>query len=339
MDRTSADAYVYAKACGMYGRSFTGLRARKLFEVKRLQDLWTLLFDDDVPLVPEGMLALLLERKSAQQVVSDYLLLLSSYDSPDPLAKALIARYDYGNLKAVLSSLVLGNTERPFILDMGKFSIFNCDRWPDLAAMTAGTSLAWCDHAPELEEHVLWESKIDHDYYERLWSALKSLSRKDRDSAENLIVDEILLQNIVWVMRLRVYYQKTAEEIEPLLAKIGDTALEKEKLCGAALEIMEWPLDSWDHWSRWKYAWLLNPHDDGVPWELDPRWVQLTSDNYLFKQALSGFHQKPFTAGVLASFFRIKQLEEQMIRVAAEGLRLGATEDQMKEFMGGSRNA
>jgi len=336
MDRTAADAYVYAKACGMYGRSYTGLKAKKLFEIKRLQDLWTLLFSDDVPVVPEGMLALLLERKSVQQVVSDYIVLLSAYDSPDPLARALIARYDYANLKSALSSLLLGNAEAPFMVDLGKFSIFHHDKWPDIAAMTAGTSLSWCDHIPDAEEEIVWETRIDNDYYRLLWTSLKRLNRSDREAADALIADEIILQNIVWAMRLRVYYQKTAEDILPLLACNGEQ--DDERLCGPAREILSWPLDTWEPWSSWQYKWLLNQHEEGVPWFLDPRWAQLSSDNYLYRQAISGFHQKPFTAGVLASFFRIKQLEEQMIRVAAEGLRLGATEEQMKEFMGGGRN-
>ena len=70
-----------------------------------------------------------------------------------------------------------------------------------------------------------------------------------------------------------------------------------------------------------------------------PRWAQLSADRYLFKKALSKFHQAPFTVGVLVSFFKIKQLEEQMIRVAAEGLRLGATDSQMNDFMGDGRDA
>jgi len=39
------------------------------------------------------------------------------------------------------------------------------------------------------------------------------------------------------------------------------------------------------------------------------------------------------------SFFKIKQLEEFMIQVAAEGMRLDATDEQMNEYMGDPRNA
>ena len=118
-----------------------------------------------------------------------------------------------------------------------------------------------------------------------------------------------------------------------MLAGSGEGAKISGILCQSAISILEKPVDSWKEWYPWKYSWLLNPHEEGVPWSLDPRWAQLAADTYLYKLALRQFHQNPFTVGVLVSFFKIKQLEEHMIRVAAEGLRLGVTDAQMKEFL------
>ena len=39
MDRSSADAFVYAKASGSLAKSFVGERANKLFAVTSLQEL------------------------------------------------------------------------------------------------------------------------------------------------------------------------------------------------------------------------------------------------------------------------------------------------------------
>ena len=60
MDRTGAACYVYAKASGMLAKSFVGSKAVKLFNVKSLQELWSLLFTDEVPAVPQTILALAL---------------------------------------------------------------------------------------------------------------------------------------------------------------------------------------------------------------------------------------------------------------------------------------
>lgn len=338
MEKSGAAAYVYAKACGMYARSFVGARSKKLFEAKRLQDLWSVLFTDEVPLVPEGMLALMLERKSEERAVADFITLLSVYDRSDLVCRALLSLYDFNNLKAASAAIALGLKERPFMVDIGAFRLFDQDKWPDLAAMTRNTPVAWYNRLPDASEQIEWETRLDHEYYRSLWAALTSLGREDRSATEPLIRDEIILQNIVWAMRLRVYYSKTDDEIGPMLAGYDEDAETVRILCGPARAILGRPVDSWAEWSGWKYAWLLNPHEEGVPWSLDPRWAQLTADRYLYKLALRSFHQNPFTAGVLVSFFKIKQLEEQMIRVAAEGLRLDATESQISDFIGDTRD-
>lgn len=53
MDRSGASAFVYAKASGMLAKSYIGKRTVKLFEARTLADLWTLLFEEEVPLIPE----------------------------------------------------------------------------------------------------------------------------------------------------------------------------------------------------------------------------------------------------------------------------------------------
>ena len=80
MDRVAADSYVYAKASGIYSRSFIGKRVSGLFQAKRVRDLWSLLFEDEVPLVPEGLLALYLERRAEERGVNDFISLLSAYE-------------------------------------------------------------------------------------------------------------------------------------------------------------------------------------------------------------------------------------------------------------------
>ena len=57
MDRSSANAFVYAKASGMLAKSFVGSRTEKIFEPTKLSELWALLFNEEVPLVPEMILA------------------------------------------------------------------------------------------------------------------------------------------------------------------------------------------------------------------------------------------------------------------------------------------
>jgi hypothetical protein len=64
MDKSAAHAFVFAKASGMLSKSFVGNRFLSIFQEKKLQDLWKLLFEDEVPLLPEYLLAQTIEKKS-----------------------------------------------------------------------------------------------------------------------------------------------------------------------------------------------------------------------------------------------------------------------------------
>ena len=83
MDHSSAAAYVYAKASGMLSKSFVGPRTEKLFAARSLNDLWTLLFRGEVPLVPEALLAKQIEKTDEQTFISDFSTRRHAYDQPD----------------------------------------------------------------------------------------------------------------------------------------------------------------------------------------------------------------------------------------------------------------
>lgn len=333
MDRVAADAFVYAKASGMYAAAFVGARAKRLFGQSHVSDLWTLVFKDEVPLVPEGRLAQLLERRLSERSATDFVSLVKMYDSPDPLSLAFLAFYDCNNIKTACQSALSG-AEKPYLVNISPFSRLKTEMWPDIGAMTRNSPYRWFDRIPENAERMKWENRLDNQYYMGLWTAANALPQKDQNAVLDFIREEVVLQNIVWALRLRCYYKMTAEEIVPMLAGFDENAKTKAVLTGPAEAVLEKPLDSFDAWQNWKYAPLLNPEDGNGFWRLDPRWLGLQVSKKLYRAALKRFHQSPFTVGVLASFFKIQRLEEYMVRVATEGIRMGASEDQMNEFVG-----
>lgn len=333
MDKVAADAFVYAKASGMYSKAFVGERAKKLFEQNHVSDLWTLLFKDEVPLVPEGRLAQLLERRVAEQSAADFVSLVKMYDKPDPLSLAFLSFYDCNNIKTAYQA-VLSGAEKPYLVDISPFSMLKTDTWPNIGAMTASSPYKWFDRIPEMDLRVKWENRLDNQYFMGLWTAMNQLPGKDRMAVEDIVREEIVLQNIVWALRLRVYYKMTEEDILPMLAGSGENPEVKAELTEPALAVLRKPLDSIEEWKKWKYFSLLNPEDENGFWQLDPRWLGLQIQRKIYKTAENRFHQSQFTAGVLVSFFKIQRLQEYMIRVAAEGIRMGASEIQMNEFVG-----
>jgi hypothetical protein len=334
MDRSGASAYVYAKASGMLARSFVGPRAARLFEVKTIPELWALLFKTEVPLVPENILAQVLEQKAEEQFISDFTNLLMVYSKPDPVSVHLLRSYAYNDLKDAASALRDGNKNTPEVHNLGEYGVFNWKAWPDIARITAESPAAWYDRVPTEQEEMEWETRLDIQYMRSLWETVKKLPLADRIPAQELLLEDIRLDNINWAMRLRIYYGMSAEEIAVKLAGEQDIPDKDDVLAGPAIRMLNFVPDNYADWEKWQYASLLNPHEEGVIWAPDPRWVQQMSYIKLYKLALSRFHRYPFTAGVLISWFKIKQQELRYIRTATEGLRLNIPDSELKDFVG-----
>ena len=113
MDKSAADAYVYAKASGMLAKSYVGSRSKNLFNTHSLAELWNLLFRKEVPVVPETLLAKELEKEAQRNFLSQYLKLLNNYSKPEKLLISLVHFYDYDNLKELGAALALGEKQMP----------------------------------------------------------------------------------------------------------------------------------------------------------------------------------------------------------------------------------
>ena len=322
MDNSSAAAYVYAKASGMLSKSFVGPRTDKLFTARSLSDLWTLLFRSEVPLVPEALLAKQIEKKAEQTFIADFIMLLNSYDKPDPVLIQLLRLFDYNNIKAIAAALCDGKKEMPAITDIGKYSMLDYKAWPDIASITKNSSIAWYDKPPSWDKQSEMDARLDLQYVRALWQAVHALSKAERAPVEKLLGEYIVLENCVWAMRLAVYYNMKKEEIIAHLASENDTADKNDRLAGEAVRILDRATDSWQEWEDWRYVQLLNSGEEGTVWQIDPRRLQQASSVYLNKKALNMFHRYPFTATVLVTWFKIKEHELNCIRTAAEGMRL-----------------
>ncbi len=344
MDRSAASAYVYAKASGMLAKSFVGSRAEKLFSVKSLRELYGLLFDDEVPAITEPMLAKFIETKAQRAFVSQYIGLLESYSDPDEVLITLLRSYDYENIKEIGAALCYKESVMPELVDIGSYSRIGYKYWPDLAAMTANSSVSWYNKPPKSSEQQAIDQKLDMQYIAHLWNSAKKVPLAERELVLDFVRREVVYQNIMWALRLKVFYKYDADRIADMLfyeRTVEDTA--KRRTAGKtdlfardALAILDKESDSWDAWSGWKYADFLNPHEDGVVWEIDPCWVENMMRRDLNQQALRAFHKNPDTAMVLFSWFKIKQNELGYIRSVAEGLRMNVDADEVLTAAGAS---
>ncbi len=323
MDKSAADAYVYAKVSGLLSHSYSGKNAEKLYSAKTLTELYSLLFGGEVPAVPENMLAKVIEEKAIRNFVDEYCQLVECYTAPQKVLVTLLQSYDYSNLKTIAGALCIKETSCPDILELGKYSLLNCKNWPDIAKITAGSELSWYNKVPDIAEQQAMDTKLDFQYLRKLWQDVCSVEQSVRSQLESLVALEIQFRNIVWAMRLKIYYKMNSDSIKEKLFFESSNLSSHDIFAGEALKILEKDFSSYDDWKNWKFSQHLNPHEEGVIWEVDPRWIENSFRSTLMKKYSTIFHKFPLTSLALVCFFKIKQNELDNIRRVTEGLRLG----------------
>lgn len=322
MDTSSASSYVYAKASGILARSYTGERAAKLFAAQKLSDLWPLVFTEEVPAVPEILLAKTIEQKAAEKFISEYKKLLSAYDEPAQILIDLLQYYDYENLKFLGAAAAIGQKEMPSIKNIKPYNLLNYGAWPSIQKMTQGSELEWYNKAPEVVEQQQLDNELDLQFIEKLWTSSMELSGEQRQTVQALLAERYSMRNIVWVLRLKLYYKMDRNQIVQRLAFLNPQNGRADPLGGEALSIIDKDVENWDDWKNWKHAKFLNPREEGALWRVDPRWVEESSEKEFIKKATKKFHANPCAEAALLCWYFVKAKELDYIRMATEALRL-----------------
>ncbi|MDR1931114.1 MAG: V-type ATPase subunit [Treponema sp.] len=333
MIRAGERSYVYAKACGIVGKSFVGRRISALRPVTRLSELDRLIFSGAARELPERELLPDLERRLLERSVKSIISIVNCFKNPPELLVRLLRVYEYSDLKTALALVNSGENplEKKFVFTgLGGFGSVKFGAFPDLSAMLEGTEFAFLlDKKGRLRTDFDGsppETILDNHYYRRLWESLLKLKKSDRRAAERIILEEISLRNCSWVLRLRTYYGMRPEELALHLIRPGETkkpGAEGPGPFSAEIEdALKLPLDSRGEWERWRRAEFLNPEGVG-PWRVDPRYFQNAASEYLYRLALRSFRRRPFSIDTAFCFIKLKQFEEDLLTSDAEGLGLG----------------
>jgi len=342
MDRSAADAFVCAKASGMLAKSFVGDKLNNLFSVSSLQELWHLVFKTEIPAIPEILLAKKIEEEAAEKFIKDYISLLQNYNKPQQILIENLRFYDYENIKEITSVLSIAkekqiNIEKPKLVNIGNFSMLKYSAWPNIADITANTILSWCNSIPDFSKKQELDFRLDEQYIRNLWTCIEK-SNISMD-IKKIIQDELIMNNVLWALRLRVYYSKTKDQIIPMLITSRKCKTYREfkndPLTKDTIKTFDFNIKSFSDWKNWKYAQFLNPNDiENDLWEIDPRWIQQSFKVYVNKKILKQFHKNICPTDKLFIWFKIKQFELDCIRTVAEGFRLGIESEQIKTFVG-----
>jgi vacuolar-type H+-ATPase subunit C/Vma6 len=317
-------AYVYAKACGIIGKSFTGKRIPRLRAVTRLPELERLIFPPPGRELPGGELLKDLENRIARRAVTQILAIVDAFSRPpEPLIR-LLRVYEYNDLKTCLGLIGAGEKKAPVFTGIGRFGTLRPEAFPDIDAMVRDTEFDFIrEKAPALRggDTIPLQTELDRRYYARLWESLRRLPAKDRGAGEKILGEEISLRNCAWALRLRTYYDLEASGVREYLLDIplksGVSAM------ADVAATLEFPLDSRSAWKGWSRESFLNGEKPGEPWKADPRFFQNRVSNHLYRLALRLFRRRPFSLDTAFCFIKLKQFEEDLLTSVAEGLGMG----------------
>lgn len=322
MDKSSADSYVYVKASGILARSFIGEKARQLFAVRSLKELWSLVLKKEMPVVPETLLAAALEKEAQSAFIKSYKALLMNYENPSPLLIELLRSYDYENLKQIGAALCTGKKEIPSVADISPFNIIDYSKWPDIKAMTAKSVLSWYNKVSSIDMQQVDDYRMDLQHVSELWTSLEKTDASCKEDLKTLFKEKFSMENLLWALRLRIYYKMQEDEIPDHLAYTSSSCNHGDPIARQALDSLAWPLDDWNSWKNWKYASLLNPHEEGTVWNVDARWIAGAYKKAYVQKARHLFHRYPFTECPLVCWFILKRNELDDICTASESLRM-----------------
>ena len=335
MDKTGAGAFIFAKANGILAKSFTGNRAQKLFTAKSIGELWTLLFRSQAPLVPEVMLSQQIEEKAFSDFIGQYVDFVNLYDKSVPVLKDQLLLYEGENLKELGAALCKGETKCPQLINLKNLSSLNYSAWPDIKKITDGSDFSWYNKVPGIHEQQDLDFKIDIQVCRHLW---ESACREKGEAGEALLElykQEFIIKNIVWVLRLRLFYEMKNDEIIEKLIFVTDKPDRSDPIASPALKIMDWPLDEYEVWSKWRYANLVNPYEAGSPWQIDPVWIERRNRMEINRKATKLFHQFPSEPASLIGWYKMKNFELSCIRSAVESIRLNVNPEEAMDAIGG----
>ena len=322
MDKNSADEYIFAKLSGKLSKSFVNERVQLLFNQKNLTDLWTLLFKSPAPLVPEVMLAQKIEGEAYKKFFADYIEFVKLYDQPSPVIIDLLCEYEVENLKLVWAALCNNEGKMPSIANLGEFTQCNFNAWPNIEKITEKTQFEWLKKVPDIHEINKIDFKLDIQVIKHLWKSLEHESGEIKKVLEDLFYSEYIIKNIVWMLRLKIFYKMKDEQILDKLIYVTSKPDANDPVAGPVLHLMQLPVDEYDAWKNWKYHDLLNPYVPGVPWKVDPLWIEKKNRVKLTHKAIAAFHQYPMSVCTLVAWNKIKDYELSCIRTAVERIRL-----------------
>lgn len=257
-----------------------------------------------------------------------------------PLLKQLYRYFEVANLKAVLRGIVTDPSwerVREVLFPMGSVTILPAQAM--LESGNVGAAVELLQGTPYYEtlsfamkrysaEQNLFplEVALDLYYWRQLWQEAKKLQGQDREQASRIIGSLMDVNNLMWVIRYKVYHQLSEEEIINYTLPFGHRVRDEDVravAAGADLSTVVGRVFP----GIPDLNTLLEQPRTGLP-QLE---VQLK--RHIMKQCLAAFTGNPFHIGVPLAFLILSDLEIQDLTVLIEAKSSQLPEDEFLPYM------
>jgi vacuolar-type H+-ATPase subunit C/Vma6 len=329
MSRTSHYAFILAKVYGILARSYVGKNYRDVLRLKKISELYDLLFPGERGEEPEHAITEELEARIVRAGVDSMTYVLDLLGDPAEILLHILRKLEYQSLKTVLRAMVHGKSEEARIWDLGKYASVVLEAGKDNTKAIAKSSYAWVLPLLETTPLVEIENRLDRQYYFRLLQLAKALPSKDRTGVQRLVSLQITLANVIWALRLRFFFGMEGEKARALL--IPGMVDEQRK---AVARVFDIPADAVEEWRKWKFGWLLEDQLGESFQSPDPVRAEQKAAQRLYVRAHQLFHQNPFTLSPLVAYFTLKDYEAALLKTAVEAIALAVPEQDVLAIVG-----
>jgi V/A-type H+-transporting ATPase subunit C len=249
-----------------------------------------------------------------------------------PLVKQLFRFFEVGNLKAVLRSIqtvsswnsevALWDRVSEVLFPFGRFSSIPAQEMVEAGSIPAAIELlrgspyeatmSFAMKRYSTEQNLFpLEVALDLNYWRRLWAETKRLSGKDREMGLKIIGSLLDLNNLMWVIRYKIYHDLSEEELINYTLPFGYRVRDEDvRAIAAGADIA--PIISRIYPNIPQVGELLDHPESGLP-KLEHLLKQ-----QVMKQCVAAFIGDPFHIGLPLAFLLLSDFEIQDLVVLIE---------------------
>jgi len=257
-----------------------------------------------------------------------------------PILKQLYRYFEVENLKAVLRGIVTDPSwERvhDVLFPMGSMTVLPAQAMVEAGNVSAavellqGTryyeTLAFAMKRYSAEQNLFpLEVALDLFYWRQLWQEAKKLQGQDRDQALRVVGSLMDMNNLMWVIRYRVYHQLSEEELINYTLPFGYHVRDADVRAIAAGADLASVVER-VYPGIADVGTLLEEPRSGLPK------LEVELKRHLMKQCLAAFTGNPFHIGLPLAFLVLSELEIQDLTVLIEAKSSQMPDEEFRPYL------